>query len=67
MQRLQEIKLDVRELIPDDAVVFIEGYAMSKQTSHAHAQGELGGILRLDLFERDIPFIEVPPTSLRST
>ena len=65
MQRLQEIKLDVRELIPDDAVVFIEGYAMSKQTSHAHAQGELGGILRLDLFERDIPFIEVPPTSLK--
>ena len=42
--------------------IVVEGYAFAKRTSHAHAQGELGGVLRMNWFENDWPFIEVPPT-----
>jgi len=46
-------------------LVLIEGYAFAKRSSHAHAQGELGGIVRLKLHELEIPYIEIPPTSLK--
>jgi crossover junction endodeoxyribonuclease RuvC len=46
-------------------VVAIEGYAFAKQSSHAHAQGELGGIVRRYLWQNRISFVEIPPTSLK--
>lgn len=46
-----------------DPVVAIEGYAMAKQSSHAHAQGELGGALRLHMHRSGIPYVEIPPTN----
>ena len=30
--------------------------------SHAHSIGELGGVVRVALHERQIPFVEIPPT-----
>jgi len=41
----------------------VEGYAFAKRTSHAHAQGELGGVLRMNWYENDWPYVEVAPTS----
>lgn len=46
----------------DDPGLVIEGYSFASRNSHAHAIGELGGVVRLALWQRGIPFVEVPPT-----
>ncbi len=48
-------------------LVAIEGYSMgtARQNSHAHALGELGGVVRLALWEAGIPYVDVPPASLK--
>jgi crossover junction endodeoxyribonuclease RuvC len=48
-------------------LVVIEGYSMgtARQQSHAHALGELGGVVRLALFEEGIPFVDVAPAALK--
>jgi Holliday junction resolvasome RuvABC endonuclease subunit len=43
-------------------VVLLEGYSFASKNSHAHALGELGGVMRLFFHEHRIPVIEVPPT-----
>lgn len=43
-------------------LVMVEGYSFASKNSHAHALGELGGVVRVDLWEAGVPFIEVPPT-----
>lgn len=40
----------------------IEGYSFSSRNSQAHSIGELGGCVRMRLWENGIPFIDVPPT-----
>jgi len=65
MERLEFIHdsiLNLLETIPFP-IVAVEGYAFAKQTSHAHAQGELGGIIRMMMFRNQVPWIEVPPTN----
>jgi Holliday junction resolvasome RuvABC endonuclease subunit len=42
--------------------VIIEGYSFASRNSQAHAIGELGGVVRLCLWNLRIPYIEVPPT-----
>lgn len=42
--------------------VFLEGYSFASKNSHAHALGELGGVVRVALHEAAIPVVEVPPT-----
>jgi len=52
----------VREVRPD--VVMLEGYSFgSKQGSHQI--GEWGGVLRLALWEMDLPVVLVPPFNLK--
>jgi crossover junction endodeoxyribonuclease RuvC len=66
MPRLDEISTEVAKIVlkaSKNPVVAIEGYAFAKRSSHAHAQGEFGGIIRLNLFRRNIPFVEIPPTN----
>jgi len=65
MERLDEISKEVQNLISDipSPIVAVEGYAFAKRSSHAHAQGELGGIVRLQLHRARIPFVEIPPTN----
>lgn len=48
-------------------LVVIEGYSMGtqRQASHAHALGELGGVVRLALYEAGVPYVDVPPASLK--
>ena len=40
----------------------IEGYSFASMFSRAHAIGELGGVVRLDLFNSGTPYIVIPPT-----
>lgn len=43
-------------------VILIEGYSFASRNSQAHSIGELGGVVRLALWSRNIPYIEIPPT-----
>ena len=44
-------------------VAVIEGYGFSSQ--HAHSLGEIGGCVKRWLWQQRIPFIIVPPTTLK--
>ena len=52
-------------LTPAPDLVVIEGYSFSSRNSHAHALGELGGVIRLALHEAGIAYVDVPPSSLK--
>lgn len=43
-------------------IVAVENYSYMSRYSHAHSIGELGGVVRVALREREIPFVEIPPT-----
>jgi len=45
-----------------DPLVCIEGYSFGSRNSQAHSIGELGGVVRLSLWERNIPWVDIPPT-----
>ena len=46
----------------DITAVAIEGYSFASRNSQAHSIGELGGAVRMRLWENGIPFVEIPPT-----
>lgn len=46
----------------DYPVVLVEGYSFASRNSQAHSIGELGGVVRLTLWSRGIPYVEIPPT-----
>lgn len=46
----------------DNPAAFIEGYSFASRHSHAHALGELGGVVRYRLSLLGVPYVEVPPT-----
>lgn len=62
--RLQEISLALIDhlLEIDNPVVILEGYSFASRNSQAHSIGELGGVVRLAIWNLQIPYIEVPPT-----
>ena len=45
-----------------DPAVCIEGYSFGSRNSQAHSIGELGGVVRMALWKRDIPWVDIPPT-----
>ena len=49
--------------IQQDLLVVIEGYSFASRNSHAHALGELGGVVRLWLYDHGFTYVEVPPTT----
>jgi len=63
-ERLYDIREDVINLVKSHDVdtVVIEGYAFAARNSQSHKIGELGGVIRLALYEMDIPYVDVPPT-----
>jgi Holliday junction resolvasome RuvABC endonuclease subunit len=63
-ERLHDISQDLaaRLVELDNPVVIIEGYSFASRNSQAHAIGELGGVVRLTLWNLRIPYVEVPPT-----
>jgi crossover junction endodeoxyribonuclease RuvC len=64
-QRLMEIRSEILNVTLTNEIraAVIEGYAFGARNSQAHKIGELGGVIRLALFEAGIPYVEVPPTS----
>lgn len=67
--RLYQLRQKVREValnpaMPADLVV-LEGYSFNSKYHRAEAIGELGGVVRLELWERGIPYVEVPPAVLK--
>lgn len=70
MERLYELRRAALDYAMDPeraGLVVIEGYSMGtqRQASHAHALGELGGVVRLALWERGLPYVDVPPATLK--
>jgi Holliday junction resolvasome RuvABC endonuclease subunit len=49
---------------PVDLVV-LEGYSFASKFHRAEALGELGGVIRVWLYEHGIPFVVVPPAVLK--
>lgn len=64
-ERLYDIREDIRNIIHTNSIqlVVVEGYAFSARNSQSHKIGELGGVIRLLMYEMNVPFVEVPPTS----
>lgn len=64
-ERLVEIRNVVMAHVRAHAVdlIAIEGYSYGSRNSHAHALGELGGVLRATFYENGFEFVDIPPTS----
>lgn len=65
--RIAYIRDFVTEVIDDEGypdVIVIEGYAYGAQ-SRSHAIGELGGVIKLALYEMGLSCVVVPPTTLK--
>jgi Holliday junction resolvasome RuvABC endonuclease subunit len=52
---------------PDNRVdlVVIEGYSFGSKGRAVFNIGELGGVVRLSLWEEGIPYVDIPPTCLK--
>jgi crossover junction endodeoxyribonuclease RuvC len=63
---LREAVLD-ELVVPGCDVVAVEGYSIGspRATSHGHAIGELGGVIRVALYEAGIEVVEVAPAQLK--
>lgn len=64
--RLMYIRDAILSLL-DEGVTFVayEGYAMGRFAGRAFDLGELGGVLKVVFWERKLPFLIVPPSSLK--
>lgn len=63
-ERLSIVSNEIIEILLSqhiDAVV-IEGYSFASRNSQAHSIGELGGAVRMKIWERGIVYVDVPPT-----
>lgn len=64
MQRLALIRDAILVHVDQVILVAIEGYAFGRPNQAAHL-GELGGIIRLALYERGITYVDIPPASAK--
>jgi crossover junction endodeoxyribonuclease RuvC len=68
MARLAEVLTGVRAALDcwetDPELVVIEGYAYASG-NRAHQIGELGGLVRHELYRQDIPTVDVAPSKLK--
>lgn len=64
-ERLATIRDRIIELLNsiENPCVCVEGYSFASRNSQAHSIGELGGVIRVALWERGIPYVEIPPTT----
>ena len=68
MERIDHIRRAIGTAMDDPihiGLVLIEGYSFASANSHAHALGELGGLVRWTLWTTQTPYIDVPPASLK--
>lgn len=64
MERLAYIENVVFASVLPGELVVIEGYSHGSQ-HNSHAMGELGGVIRLDLWKRGVRYIDVAPLRLK--
>ena len=57
-------ELEAKLLEYQPTLVVVEGYAFAR-ANQAHQLGELGGMIRLLLTQKQVPWIEVPPTQAK--
>jgi len=64
-ERLSLVSETILNLCIDNSIdcVILEGYSFASRNSQAHSIGELGGCIRMKLWEKNIKYVEVPPTS----
>lgn len=65
MPRLFDILDHVNQYARQADLVVIEGYSYGSHSSHAHELGELGGVIRFDLHQARIPYVDIPPALLK--
>lgn len=63
-QRLIDITQSILNTLSenDQPGVVVEGYSFGSRNSQAHSIGELGGVVRVELWKQNIPFVVIPPT-----
>jgi Holliday junction resolvasome RuvABC endonuclease subunit len=63
-ERLSIVSLAILDAVIDNSIeiVAIEGYSFASRNSQAFSIGELGGVVRTRLWERNIPYVDIPPT-----
>lgn len=67
MDRIRHICEQVLGIVDDEHIelAVIEDYAFSRAAAHAHELGELGGVVKVALIGRAVPYVLVPPTVLK--
>lgn len=63
-ERLSVAHYTISAAVTGANLVIIEGYAYNSANA-AHSLGELGGVIRLMLYQRRIPYLVVPPATLK--
>lgn len=56
--------LQILDKVEPDLVVY-EGYAMGVAKGNVFNIGEMGGVYKVEMFERSIPYLVVPPSNLK--
>lgn len=65
-QMATALTLELRRHPPFPDLIIVEGYVPNSPNRWSLIRlGELGGVVRLRLFELDIPFVEIPPPSVK--
>lgn len=64
VERLEAMRDDICNLLVANNVdcVLLEGYSFASRSGQAFSIGELGGVIRLAIYELGIPIVEIPPT-----
>ena len=62
VERLSEIKNKLIGSLNKVSLVVMEGYAFNPKHGRLFSIGELGGVIKMHLFERDISYYIVAPT-----
>jgi crossover junction endodeoxyribonuclease RuvC len=65
MERLQAIRDEVVKHALHSDIILVEGYAFGARGNAMFSIGELGGVIRLALYELSKPYIEIAPTQLK--
>ena len=65
-ERIDRVRGEVLDFVADTDVVVIEGYAfMAKAQAGTREIAELGGVIRMSLYDLGISWVDVPPASLK--
>lgn len=62
VERLAAILGWLNGMLDGVGLVCVEGYSFGSQGRAVVSLGELGGVVRLHLYQRGLPFVEVPPS-----